>query len=88
MANIELYETDKTGTNSPEAFLRTGKIALTVKEAIAASGLGKTTLYELMRTGALARVKIGSRTLIRQDDLNRILHSDVGSDRLTPVSTH
>ena len=52
------------------------RIAMTVREAIAASGIGKTTIYGLMRDGDLPRVKVGQRTLIRRDDLNRVLQSE------------
>ena len=45
------------------------KIAYTISEAMAASGLGRTTIYELIKQGELARVKVGSRTLIRRQDL-------------------
>ena len=49
------------------------KIAYTINEAIAASGLGRTTIYELIKQGELPRVKVGSRTLIRRQDLATML---------------
>lgn len=38
--------------------------ALTIKDTQRALGLGRTTLYELMATGRLCRLKIGRRTLV------------------------
>lgn len=49
------------------------KIALTIKDAVATSGISRTTLYALIKTGELARVKIGARTLIRQTDLEALI---------------
>jgi excisionase family DNA binding protein len=51
----------------------TEKISYTLKEAAAASGLGRTTLYELINRGELRLVKIGTRTLIRRLDLVAML---------------
>lgn len=42
------------------------KLAYTVDEAIAVCGLGRTTLYELMKQRELPYVKVGARTLIRR----------------------
>ena len=44
----------------------TDKLSYTLKEAAAASGLGRTKLYELINSGELPLVKIGARTLIRR----------------------
>jgi excisionase family DNA binding protein len=49
------------------------KIAYTINEAAAASGLGRTTIYELITQGELPRVKVGARTLIRHRDLAAML---------------
>ena len=88
MNQIENCTTDKLRAVTANGAPGSGKIAMTVKEATAVSGLGKTTLYELMRTGALPRIKVGSRTLIRQDDLERILQSVTYVAGSMPVSTH
>jgi excisionase family DNA binding protein len=37
------------------------------------TGLGKTTLFKLIDTGRLRRVKIGKRTLIPFDDLQKLV---------------
>jgi excisionase family DNA binding protein len=49
------------------------KLAYTIAEAVAASGLGRTTIYELIKRGELPRVKVGNRTLVRCRDLEAML---------------
>lgn len=45
------------------------KIAYRIDEAVRASGLGRTFLYEHIASGALRSVKIGGRRLIMRSDL-------------------
>lgn len=45
------------------------KLAYTLKEASAALGIGKTTLYEAIAAGQLRAVKLGNRTLIMAEAL-------------------
>jgi hypothetical protein len=45
------------------------KIAYTIDEAEAASGISKSKLYEHLKTGALVGKKAGGTTLIRVEDL-------------------
>lgn len=54
------------------------KIAYRIDEAVKASGLGRTFLYEQISNGALKSVKVGGRRLIMRDDLLNFLtqHSD------------
>jgi excisionase family DNA binding protein len=47
--------------------------ALRVREAIAAYRISKTKLYELMKTGRLATVKVGGSRLIPVDALEALL---------------
>ena len=49
------------------------KLSYTIEEAAAALGLGRTTLYELIKTGELPRAKIGSRSVILRRDLEAML---------------
>lgn len=45
------------------------KIAYSPEEAAAATGLGMTTIYKLMKEGRLKRVKIGRSTVIPRSSL-------------------
>jgi excisionase family DNA binding protein len=51
------------------------KHALTIPEACAFSGIGKTKLYEAINSGGLKAHKLGKRTLILADDLREYLSS-------------
>lgn len=51
------------------------KISFTVAEAMAATGLGKTTLYEEIGNGRLRAKKRGATTLIRGEDLRHYIDS-------------
>ena len=45
------------------------RLFLSVSEAMEASGLSRSVLYEKLRTGEIPHVKIGARTLIPTDGL-------------------
>ncbi|WP_442680632.1 helix-turn-helix domain-containing protein [Sphingomonas sp. ASY06-1R] len=49
------------------------KLAYTLKEAIAATGIGKTSLYDDMAAGRLTAKKRGTSTIILTDELRRYL---------------
>lgn len=49
------------------------KITYTMKEATAATGISRTTLYALIKAGELSPVKIGTRTLLRHADLEALV---------------
>ncbi|MFA7584924.1 MAG: helix-turn-helix domain-containing protein [Novosphingobium sp.] len=51
----------------------TTKIAYTIKEASAACGISRTTIYGLIKDGELAPVKIGARTLIAHADIEALI---------------
>lgn len=53
----------------------TSKIAFSVPEAMHATGLGRSTLYLAMQSGALEVRKLGRRTLIRREALERFMAS-------------
>jgi excisionase family DNA binding protein len=43
----------------------------TIPDALDQLGIGRSTLYELLAVGDIPTVKIGSRTLIAHDELER-----------------
>lgn len=51
------------------------QLSLSIEEARAATGLGRTKLYQLINSGQLKAKKIGKRTIILRDDLEGFLAS-------------
>jgi excisionase family DNA binding protein len=51
-------------------------IALSVSDAVKASGLGKTTLYQAMAEGRLESRKVGRRRLVITTSLHRLIGSE------------
>jgi excisionase family DNA binding protein len=49
------------------------KLSYTINEACAAIGIGRTSLYELIKAGALPVCKVGGRTLIERSALEVLL---------------
>ncbi|EYR84232.1 AlpA family transcriptional regulator [Shinella sp. DD12] len=49
------------------------KIAVTLPEAVALSGIGRTKLYQLFKDGTLKPRKVGSRTLVIVEELEAYL---------------
>lgn len=49
------------------------KVAFTLDEACESTGIGKTRLYEALKTGALKSRKYGKRQLILRGDLDSFL---------------
>jgi excisionase family DNA binding protein len=58
-----------------ENTLHNAPLALTIHEARVLTGLGRTKLYELLKTGKLPAKKVGKRTLILRSDLEDFLAS-------------
>jgi excisionase family DNA binding protein len=56
--------------NNDPAIQREG---LSIAEASAAAGIGRTKLYEAIADGRLMARKLGKRTLILRDDLRQFL---------------
>jgi predicted DNA-binding transcriptional regulator AlpA len=51
------------------------KIAVTIPEAVALSGIGRTSLYGVFKSGAIKPRKLGKRTLVLVADLERYIAS-------------
>jgi excisionase family DNA binding protein len=49
------------------------RLAYSPGKAAGLLGLGRTTIYKLIKVGALETVKIGTRTLITRDAIERLL---------------
>ena len=53
----------------------TARLLHTIPDAVEQLGVGRSTIYELMASGAIQTVKIGRRTLIAHDELVRYVDS-------------
>lgn len=51
------------------------KISYTIDEACAICSIGRTKLYESISSGKIKAKKLGKRTLILKDDLERFIES-------------
>ena len=48
-------------------------IATSIKDTAKALGLGRTSIYALIRDGRLETLKLGRRTLVKVDSIRRLL---------------
>ncbi len=55
---------------------------LTVNQVQAATGLGKTSVFELLNSGALERVRILSATRITRRSVERLIAAGLGKAEL------
>ena len=53
----------------------TQQLTVTIPQACKLTGLGRSTIYRLFDDGKLQRLKAGSRTLIKMDDLEAYIES-------------
>lgn len=63
------------------------RLTISIDDATKQSGLSRTTLYELMRSGELSYAKIGARRLIFMDDLRALLVAHRSEPVTPPGST-
>ena len=56
------------------------KIGLTIEEAADYSGIGRDTLKKSIDRGKLPSLRIGRKTIIRTDTLNRFMEANQGVD--------
>lgn len=54
---------------------RQEKLAFRISEAVAASGLGRSTIFDLIKVGKLKALKAAGRRLIMREDLEAYLRS-------------
>ena len=57
------------------------QLSYTVKQAAAQLGIGRTSIYELIKTGDLTPIKLRQRTLLRHEDLVALL------ERMNPANS-
>jgi excisionase family DNA binding protein len=68
-------------TRVASTFAQPPPLAYTVRAAVAASGLSRSRLYELISAGLLPVVRIGKRVLIRHQDLAALIDSHLTKPR-------
>ena len=49
------------------------RLTCSVRDAANASGLGRSTIYNKMKSGEIAWIKVGARRLIKVSSLRRLL---------------
>ena len=59
-----------------------GKIGLTIEEAAETTGIGRNTLRKLIDWGKLPVLKVGRKTIIRKDALERFMEANQGRNLL------
>jgi excisionase family DNA binding protein len=52
------------------------RLSYSVAEASKVIGLGRTTLYDLIKKGRINPIKVGQRTLIRHTDLEALIETN------------
>jgi excisionase family DNA binding protein len=57
----------------PEAAMQ--PITATINDTAKALGLGRTSIYSLIREGRLEAIKLGRRTLIKVESIHRLIAS-------------
>lgn len=50
-------------------------IFLSINDTAKALGLGRTSIYGLLRSGRLEAVKLGRRTLVKVESIRRLIES-------------
>lgn len=67
---------NKLPTIPDQKLATVGKLAFRVDEACHALGIGRTSLYELVKTGELKLIKIAGRTLVPRSEIERLTRVD------------
>lgn len=62
--------------------MNTIKMGMTIEEAAAASGIGRNTMRKLVEWGKLPVLKVGRKTIIRRDTLERFMAANQGRNLL------
>ena len=59
-----------------------GKMGPTIKEAAETTGIGRNTMRKLIDWGKLPVLKVGRKTIIRKDALERFIEANQGRNLL------
>ena len=59
-----------------------GKMGLTIEEAAETTGIGRNTMRKLVEWGKLPVLKVGRKTIIRKDALERLMEVNQGRNLL------
>ena len=59
-----------------------GKMGLTIEEAAESTGIGRNTMRKLIGWGKLPILKLGRKTIIRKDALERFMEANQGRNLL------
>ena len=59
-----------------------GKMGLTIEEAAESTGIGRNTMRKLIDWGKLPILKVGRKTIIRKDALERFMEVNQGRNLL------
>ena len=59
-----------------------GKMGLTIEEAAEITGIGRNTMRKLIDWGKLPVLKVGRKTIIRKDALERFMEVNQGRNLL------
>ena len=62
--------------------MNVGKMGLTIKEAAESTGIGRNTMRKLVEWGKLPVLKVGRKTIIRKDALERFMEVNQGRNLL------
>ena len=62
--------------------MNVGKIGLTIEEAAETTGIGRNTMRKLVEWGKLPVLKVGRKTIIRKDALERFMEVNQGRNLL------
>ena len=61
------------------------KMGMTIEEAAETSGIGRNTMRRLVEWGKLPVLKVGRKTIIRRDTLERFMTVNQGKNLLNKV---
>ena len=64
--------------------MNTVKMGFTIEEAAECTGIGRNTMQKLVDWGKLPVLKVGRKTIIRRDTLERFLTVNQGRNLLKP----